>query len=448
MNSPSLTLETDVVSAQVRRARRSSVSALIGGTLEYYDFYVYALAAALVFPTLMFPPSGGTLTGVLLSFATLGVGYVARPLGAVVFGHLGDKFGRKRTLMATIVLMGVATLLIGFLPTFHDIGPAATVLLVILRLAQGFSAGAETTGASTLTLESAPAGHRAFYTQFTQGGNYAGFVLANLVFLPIASLPKEDLLSWGWRIPFLLSVVVVVVAIFLRRRLEEPEIFVEEVKVSGHKAKLPIATAFSRSPWGIIKVLMLTTGAAFNTLVFAFGLSFATRPEFGIQIASTTMIWACILGNAFGIFSQVFWGALADRVGRRPLIVCGALGSAAMTPFVFGSIASGNVPMIFVSVILANCLAYTAYSATFQVFGGEMFPVEVRFTATSIGFAAGVVLVGFVPTIAASLITRDNWIAAPIIVLTTAVLTSVAALCSRETAAVPLEKLGAPAKSA
>lgn len=424
------------------RARRAAASAMIGGALEYYDFYIYALAAAIVFPTVMFPSDGGTFTNVLLSLGTLGVGYVARPVGAIVFGHFGDKFGRKRILLLTILLMGIATFVIGFLPNFEQIGYAAPIILVAMRLAQGFSAGAETTGASTITLESAPHGRRAFYTSFTQCGNLSGFVLANLAFLPVAALPPEILFTWGWRIPFFASALVVIVALMIRRRLEEPEIFVEEVSEAHAEVKIPLIDALRRYPGGIFKMFLITTSASASTMLFTFGLAFATRPEFGIEIPYTTMIWACIAGNAVGVVLQPFWGLLSDRIGRRPLIISGALGSAVASFGYFWAIANSNIPLIFASIIVSFSILYTMLNAVFQTFGGEMFDVKVRYTATSLGFQAGIVVVGFLPAIATGLVSGGNWLAAPLIILVTCVLAAVAAFVSKETSATPLAQLG------
>ncbi|MDQ0029090.1 MFS transporter [Arthrobacter bambusae] len=424
------------------RARRAAVSALVGGALEYYDFFLYSLAAATVFPTIMFPSGTSAATGILLSLGTLGVGYVARPAGAVVFAHFGDKFGRKRILVLTIVLMGLSTFTMGFLPTYAQVGLLAPVLLVVMRLVQGLSAGAETTGASTLTLESAPHGRRAFYTSFTQSGNSVGFVLANVAFLPIAALPHDLLFSWGWRIPFFASAIVVVVALIMRTKLEEPVIFVKEVVEDHQEIKIPLFTALRRYPWGIIKVLLLTTSASIGTMLFTFGLAFATRPEFGINISFTTMIWASIAGYGINAVFQPFWGLLSDRIGRRPLIIFGAITSAVMTFAYFAAIVAHNIPMIFVTIIGAFSIFYAAVNAVSQTFSGELFDVRVRYSASAVGFNAGIVVVGFVPAIATAFVTRDNWMAAPVIVAITCIAAAVAAVFSKETNKVPLEDLG------
>jgi MFS family permease len=206
--------------APVAQPRKAALAAWIGSALEYYDFFVYGTAAALVFSKVFFPSSSPT-TGTLLALATFGVGYVARPLGAVVLGHIGDRFGRKRVLVGTLLMMGASTFVIGCLPSYAMAGTIAPVLLVIARLLQGFSAGGEQAGANSMTLEHSPDDRRAFFTSFTLSGTQAGSILATAVFLPIAALPQEQLLSWGWRIPFWLSIFVVAAGYLIRRTLEE-----------------------------------------------------------------------------------------------------------------------------------------------------------------------------------------------------------------------------------
>jgi MFS family permease len=205
------------VAIAARTPKRAALASWIGSALEYYDFFIYGTGAALVFGKIFFPTSHPA-TGTLLALATFGVGYVARPVGAFFLGHVGDRFGRKKVLVFTILLMGLATFLVGLLPTYGQIGLAAPILLVFLRLCQGFSASGEQAGANSMTLEHAPAGRRAFFTSFTLSGTQAGLILATAVFLPVAQLPEEQLLSWGWRIPFLLSAVIVIIGFIIRQK--------------------------------------------------------------------------------------------------------------------------------------------------------------------------------------------------------------------------------------
>src|SRR3954464_8657904 len=218
---------------------QAALASWIGSVLEYYDFFIYGTAAALVFATVFFPDSDPA-TATLLSFATYGVGYVARPVGAFFMGHIGDKHGRKRVLLLTISLMGLATFLVGCLPSYDAIGIWAPVLLVALRLLQGFSASGEQSGANSLSLEHAPEHRRGFFTSFTLGGTQAGLIIATAVFLPIGAMPEDQLLSWGWRIPFWLSAFVVIVALIIRRRIDEAPAFREEAARHADE-RVPVA---------------------------------------------------------------------------------------------------------------------------------------------------------------------------------------------------------------
>ena len=226
--------------------KKAALASWVGSVLEYYDFFIYGTAAALVFGKVFFPESDPA-TATLLSLATYGVGYVARPVGAFFMGHIGDKYGRKRVLLLTVSLMGTATFLVGCLPTYDQIGIWAPVLLVALRLLQGLSASGEQSGANSLSLEHAPEHRRGFFTSFTLGGTQAGLIIATAVFLPIGAMPEEQLLSWGWRIPFWLSAIVVVVGLLIRRRLEEPPAFREEA-ANAAVARVPTAVLF-RDHW-------------------------------------------------------------------------------------------------------------------------------------------------------------------------------------------------------
>ena len=273
--------------------------------------------------------------------------YVARPFGAVVFGHLGDKIGRKNTLVLTLVLMGSATFLIGALPDFNTVGYWAPALLVLLRLMQGLSAGAETAGASALSTEEAPEGRRGFFASFAMSGISAGIVLASLAFLPVAAMSEADRLAWGWRIPFWLSLMVLVVAYLVRRSLEEPEVF-EEKHDHGELVKLPFAKMFKTHPAQFFQVALMSFETVTNTFMQSFGLAYAVS----VGVPTSTMLWVSILGNVIAMFSQPLMARLSDRFGRRPVFITGVLGSGLMIFVYFSVISTGNIPMIFLASTL------------------------------------------------------------------------------------------------
>jgi MFS family permease len=259
------------------KPRKAAVAAWIGSALEYYDFFIYGTAAALVFGKIFFPASSAA-TGTLLALATFGVGYLARPIGAVFIGHIGDRFGRKRVLVLTLLLMGASTFLVGCLPTYHDVGVLAPVLLVAIRLLQGLSAAGEQAGANSMTLEHAPERRRAYYTSFTLSGTQAGQILATAVFLPIAALPQAQLLAWGWRIPFWLSALVVVVGLVIRRKIDETPVF--EQQIAGKEtAKLPVAVLF-RDHWAdVLRVVVAAVIASVSTIFTVYDCPMRSTPS-------------------------------------------------------------------------------------------------------------------------------------------------------------------------
>jgi MFS family permease len=251
----------------------------------------------------------------LLALATFGVGYVARPVGAFVLGHVGDKFGRRTVLIFTLIFMGASTFLVGCLPPYSEIGVWAPILLVMLRLAQGFSASGEQAGANSLTLEHAPPHRRAYYTSFTLSGTQAGLILATGVFLPVSRLPEDQLLSWGWRIPFWLSVVVVAVGYIIRRTLDETPAFKEEQQ-GQNVPKPPLTVLFQHYTPEVLGVVLAALVSIVSTIFGVYALSYAVNT---IKIDRTTMLWVAILTNIVALVAIPLWAMLADRVGRRPV---------------------------------------------------------------------------------------------------------------------------------
>ncbi|MEJ8279485.1 MFS transporter [Pseudonocardia spirodelae] len=418
--------------------RKAALSGFLGSALEYYDFFIYGAAAALVFGTVFFPDAGAT--GVLLSIGTLGVAYVARPLGAVLFGHFGDRFGRRNALMATLLLMGVATFLIGCLPSYDSIGVAAPVLLVVLRLLQGLSAGGESPGASSLTMEHAPEHRRSFYSSFVMSGIMFGIVLSSLVFIPIAMLPEDQLLAWGWRVPFWLSIVVTAVAYVLRRSLQEPEVFAE-IQDSDETAKAPIVQLFREHPGTVLRIAVCASFAMVNTIVNVFALAYATTVA---GVARPTMLAVITLANAVAVCSQPLYGLLADRIGRKPVFAGGLVGVAVMVPVFFHAVATGRVGWIAVSAVVLIGVCYAAPNGVYPAWFPEQFPAQVRYSGMAIGLMVGLLAAGFTPALA-SLLTRSDpadWTPVAWLCGAFVVAAALAALTGPETHRVPTAELG------
>jgi MFS family permease len=414
---------------------KAALASSVGSVLEYYDFFIYGTAAALVFGKVFFPDSDPA-TGTLLSFATYGVGYVARPVGAFFLGHLGDRHGRKRVLVLTIVLMGISTFLVGCLPTYDDIGIWAPVLLVVLRLMQGFSASGEQSGGNSLTLEHAPDERRAYFSSFTLTGTQAGLVIATAAWLPIGALPESDLTSWGWRIPFWLSAIVVVAGVLIRRRLDETPLFAEAAQ-EGELDRAPVGELL-RDHWaGVLRVLLTAVGSTVSTIFAVYALSFAVDTQ---GLDKTTMLWVAIVANAVALAAIPAWARLADRIGRRPVLIGGTLASGALMFAYLGAIDSGSYPLIFVAAVLMSGVVYSAFNGVQPAFYGEMFPTRVRLSGMAIGTQIGYALGGFAPTVAAA-IDGSGWVPVALLTLGASVVAAIAAFTNRETAHVALHQL-------
>jgi MFS family permease len=418
---------------------KAALASWIGSALEYYDFFIYGTGAALVFGKIFFPSSDPTI-GTLLALATFGVGYVARPVGAFFLGHIGDKFGRKRVLVMTLILMGASTFLVGCLPTYGQVGVAAPIMLVILRLCQGFSASGEQAGANSMTLEHAPANRRAFFTSFTLSGTQAGLILATAVFLPISRLPEDQLLSWGWRVPFWLSVVVVAVGYIIRRTLEETPAFKEEQEQKV-VAKLPVAILFRDYTADVLRVILCALVSLVSTIFGVYVLSYAVNT---IKLDRTTMLWVAICTNIVALIAIPLWAILADRIGRKPVFIFGAIGSAILIFPFLSAIGNADIPLIFTFGILMSGVVYSAANGVWPSFYGEMFDTRVRLSGMAIGTQIGFALAGFGPTIATSIQKPgpDGWYPVAFLTAGACVLATVGALTARETHVIPMHDLG------
>ena len=387
--------------SEPRLIRRVALASSIGTMLEYYDFYLYGALSATIFGSLFFHSSDPAV-GTLLALATFGVGFVARPLGGIIAGHYGDRVGRKSVLIATLAVMGASTVGIGLLPTYATIGTWAPVLLVALRFLQGLAHGGEWGGAAIMTVEHAPEGRRAFYGTWPQMGVYAGIVLSNLVLGGFLLLPEEQFRSWGWRVPFLLGFVLVVVGLYLRRSITESPEFARATAGAAQPVKVPIVEALRTSGRGILVTFgakAAETGAFYLITVFA--LTLATRSGPGQSIALNGVLVASLVA----IVTVGLFGTLADRIGRRPVYLFGAAFTAVFAFPFFWLAGSGSAVALWLALIVALAVGHASMYGAQTLYFSELFDARVRYSGASLGYQLGAALIGgFTPLIAASLL--------------------------------------------
>jgi MFS family permease len=427
-------------------SKRATASGWIGSALEFYDFFIYATAASLVFPQLFFP-SGNPTVAIVASLATYGAGYVARPIGAFFLGYWGDTHGRKTVLLVCIFLMGFSTMVVGVLPTYQQVGVLAPVCLVVLRLIQGFAVAGEISGASSMILEHAPFGRRGYYASFTLQGVQAGQIFAAAVFLPLAHyLPKEDFNSWGWRIPFLLSFIVIVAGYVIRRKVDETPAFVEESK-QHEIPKSPIIDAFRYSWADMFRVVCLALMNVIPVVTTIFGAAYAVQPGYGIGLDSDVYLWIPVLGNIVAVVVIPFVGNLSDRIGRRPPVIVGALLSGLLSFGYLYAISIKNVPLAIALSLLMWGVIYQGYNAVFPSFYPELFATRTRVTAVAISQNIGTLITALLPAVYATVAppgSTDVPIKVGTITFGVTIISAIAAWSARETYRIRLNDLGNP----
>jgi len=422
-----------------RTPNKAAFAGWLGSALEYYDFFIYGTGAALVFGKIFFP-ANYPATGTLLAVATIGVGYLARPVGAFFLGHVGDRSGRKKVLVFTIVLMGLSTFLVGWLPTYEQIGVAAPILLVFLRLCQGFSASGEQAGANSMTLEHAPPGRRAFFTSFTLSGTQAGSILATVAFLPVAQLPEHQLLSWGWRIPFLASALIVIVGYIIRQKLEETPVFLRE-QAQHAVPNVPLGILFTDYSTDVFRVVCCALVSTVANIFGIYALSYAVNT---IKIERSTMLWVAILANLIALIAIPAFATLADRYGRRPIFIFGCIAPGLlMFPYLW-AISSVNIPIIFTVATLMFGITYSASNGVWPAFYAEMFDTRVRLSGMAIGTQIGFAIGGFAPALAAGLQGSGSigWMPVAVLTFSVCVFAAIAAWTARETYQTDIYALG------
>ena len=399
--SPAATADTRTARS---RARKAALGSFVGAVVDWYDFLLYGIVAALVFNSEFFPKVSPAM-GTLAAFATFGVGFLFRPLGGFVFGHFGDRLGRKRMLVLTVMMMGLSTAAIGLLPSFAAIGWLAPVLLVTLRAIQGFAVGGEWGGAALMAVESAPEKKKAFYSSGVQVGYGVGLVLATgLVALISRSMDNASFLSWGWRLPFLFSVILVLIAMWIRSSMDESQEFVEKVGAHGERrVRLPIVEALLRHPKAFLLIIALRLAELFTMyIVTAFALNYSTA---NLHMPREFFLTIGLLVGAVSCVTIPLFAMLADRFGRRRVYIVGALvGMFSAVPFFLALEARSTVWIVVFAVMLANIAHDMVVSVQQPLFTG-LFGAQYRYSGAGVGYQfASVVGGGFTPFIAVALV--------------------------------------------
>ena len=392
---------------QQQNMRRVALTSLAGTSIEWYDFFLYATAAAVIFPIAFFPQEDPT-TALLISFSSLAVGFLARPLGGIVFGHFGDRIGRKRTLVVALMMMGVTTTLIGFLPTYASIGVAAPILLVLLRFVQGLAIGGQWGGAMLLVTESAPADQRGWYGAYAQAGAPLGVVLANLAFIGVSSsMSDEAFMDWGWRLPFIASIVLIGISMYIQLKIEDTEAFrsLSDAQSATDKPaetvkRSPVIEAIRKYP----KRIMLAAGAFLSVqvtfyILIAFVISYGMQSP-DLMLSKDLMLTAVLVAAAIMVPTQFYFSGLSDKIGRKNVYRWGAILTGAWGFALFPLIDTGNPLFICLAITMGLLFLGMQYGPQAAYFT-ELFSTEVRYSGASLGYQLGAIIGGaLAPTIA------------------------------------------------
>lgn len=414
--------------------RKLIIGSFLGNSLEWYDFFLYGTAAALVFGPLFFPATNDPLLGSFLAFSGFAIGFIARPLGGVIFGHLGDRYSRKMTLIITLTLMGASTFLIGLLPTYAHIGVLAPIALITLRFVQGVASGGEWGGGVLMLSENAPESQKGYYTAWSQVGVCGGFVLSSLAFYLVQLLPQEEVMSWAWRIPFLLSLFIFLVGVYIRRNIQENAEFVARKAENDSKNEahhLPVLSAFKNHPRAILQAIGLRlaeNGAVY--IFFTFSVVYCKH----IGIDTRDLIAAVTIAMTVEIATILGWGWLSDSIGRKRLYYIGVIGMALVAFPFFWLLNMHTFPAMLLAMLLALPLCHGAMIAAQPCLMVDLFPVEVRYTGLALGHEIGAVISGGIsPMLAvAFLMMWDSYIPIALMLLAFALLALVALISIRQ----------------